>query len=463
MQKKERGFTLVELLVSIVILGVLTTLMLPVINMSLSSSTNTSLLRYQTDTLEWYREIAKSKAIYLTTLSNEEKNTAVGKVNISYESKNVGNRTYVLVKPSLGTWLPAFYITPLKPEGITTQGIYVKILSPTDGESVENGSEVTVVVEAYYIENGNKETVDNLNITINGNPCSVSGSSNYTYQCTFTANGSDGDTISIVTEARKGSLSAIDSINITIRERSILVVNIVEPTNGAYITPGTLIVKVDSYLQTGNVKTPVEPNVSLENSQCTLIDGPGGNEGVTYTFSCNIPAEYGSQKTITAEASYGNLQKSDSVTVHITGYFNIVDITQTSNPNQTDEILPICITATYNYVVVKVDNGIAPLWNYIHADFNIANTTYTSQASNAYETNDGRYHYIYISIPSALKNNLIPGQIINIKAYINYNGIHFQDKIYISVCCQGFFRFSKSIANESKYLIMVTTGTVLYI
>ena len=95
MQKKERGFTLVELLVSIIILGVLVSLMIPVINMSMSSGTNTSILRYQTETLQWYREMAKAKAIALATLSNEQENTAVGQVNVEYEKKYIGSSPYI--------------------------------------------------------------------------------------------------------------------------------------------------------------------------------------------------------------------------------------------------------------------------------------------------------------------------------------------------------------------------------
>ena len=460
MQKGERGFTLIELLVSIIILGVITAIMIPVVHMGLASTTTTNVLRYQTDTLQWYKEIAKAKAIALTTLNNENESTPVGDVAINYETHYEGDRKYIVVKPSLGGWLPIVYITPLN-ASITTRGIYVKITNPSDGTHAAAGDDVNLTIEAYYVENGNTYDVDSVEIYVDGNYDGIASSSgnnlyNYTYHIPTGASG----IITITAKAKKGSLEETDEIHIIIDEPSTLVVNITSPPDGSVYLPGEEItVTVDSYVEIGSSRLGVEPSVSLDGNSCQYLSG----SGYTYTFRCYAPTSEGTY-TILAQASYGNLSSSDSISIIVQSVFKIVDITETTNPSEVDENLPSCVsTATGNYVVVKVSNDIAPLWQSIKTDFTYMSLTFTESAENAYQTTDDKYHYVFIPIPQDLKDIWISLTSVNIRAYLDWGAIHKEDTLTIIRCCEGIFRVSSSVVDHSSFNQVFTAENVLTI
>ncbi len=458
MQKGEKGFTLIELLVSIIILGVITSLMIPVVHMGLSSTTTSNVLRYQTDTLQWYREIAKAKAIALTTLNNENETTPIGDVAINYETRYEGDRKYIVVKPSLGGWLPIVYITPLN-ASITSRGIYVKIQNPADGTHASPGDLLNLTIEAYYVENDNTYDVDSVEIYVNGNYDGVASSSgnnlySYTYHIPSDASG----VITITAQAKKGSSEETDEIHIIIDEPRTLIVNITSPPDGSVYLPGEEItVTVDSYVEIGSNRLGVQPSVSLDGNSCQYLSG----SGYTYTFRCYAPTSEGTY-TILAQASYGGLSGSDSISITVQSVFKIVDITETTDPSEVDEQLPSCVsTATGNYVVVKVSNDIASLWQSMKADFTYMSLTFTESAANAYQTTDGNYHYVFIPIPQELKNIWIPLTSVNIRAYVDWGNIHKEDTLTIIRCCEGIFRVSSSVVDHSSYNQEITTNKVI--
>ncbi|WP_449186928.1 Ig-like domain-containing protein [Zhurongbacter thermophilus] len=458
MQKKERGFTLVELLVSIIILGVLVSLMIPVINMSMSSGTNTSILRYQTETLQWYREMAKAKAIALATLSNEQENTAVGQVNVEYEKKYIGSSPYIEVKPSIAGWLPIFLVAPIH-TNVTTKGIYVKITSPEDGTKVNPGDNINIVIEAFYVENGQSYPVDSVELYIGGNLVRIfSGNSNDTYSYTYTVPANASGSIEIKAVAEKNSLTNDDSITLFVNEPTELIVNITSPLDGTTYSPGDNIeVAVESYLLVGASRQGVQPTVDISGVSC---GNPTSISGYIYTFSCTAPQTPGTY-TIRAIASASGLTGEDSITINVESVFKIVDVVEVANPNNVDEILPSCIsTATGNYIVVKVDNGIASLWSQTKVDYTYLGNTYTESAANAYQTSDGQYHYVFIPIPEELKNVWIPLTTVNAKAYLNWGTINRENSITLIRCCEGLFRVEGSVTSQPADILMATTMTL---
>ena len=460
MQHEEKGFTLIELLVSIIILGVITAIMIPVVHMGLASTTSSNVLRYQTDTLQWYREIAKAKAIALTTLNNENETTAVGNVAINYETRYEGDRKYIVVKPSLGGWLPIGYITPLN-ASITTRGIYVKITSPPDGTHAAAGDDINLTIEAYYVENGNTYSVDSVEIYIDGNyEGNASNSGNNIYSYTYHIPNNASGVITITAKAKKGSLEETDDIHIIIDEPSTLVVDITSPADGSAYLPGEeILVTVDSYVLIGSNRIGVQPSVRLDGNSCQHLSA----SNYTYTFKCYAPMSEGTY-TILAQASYGDLSGSDSISIIVQSVFNIVDITQTTNPSEVDETLPSCVsTATGNYVVVKVSNDIAQLWQSIKADFTYMSLTFTESAENAYQTTDGMYHYVFIPIPQDLKDIWIPLTSVNIRAYLDWGSVHKEDTLTTIRCCEGIFRVLNSVIDHSSYNQELTSGNVLTI
>ncbi len=459
MQKQERGFTLIELLVSIIILGVLVSLMIPVINMSMSSGTNTSVLRYQTETLQWYREMAKAKAIALATLSNEQENTAVGQVNIEYEKKYIGDSPYIEVKPSIAGWLPIFLVAPIH-TNVTTKGIYVKITSPEDGTKVNPGDNVNIVVEAFYVENGYSYPVDSVELYIDGTLVhTFSGDSSNTYSYTYTVPTTASGSIEITAVAKKDSLSAGDTITLFINEPTELIVDITSPLDGTTYSPGENInVVVESYLLVGTSRQGVQPTVDINGVSC---GNPTTINGYVYTFSCTAPQTPGTY-TIRAYASSSGLTGEDSITINVESVFKIVDVTTSTDTAEVDEQVPACVsTATGNYIVVKVDNSIAPLWSQTKVDYTYLGNTYTEPAADAHETNDGQYHYVFIPISEELKNVWIPLTTVDVRAYLNWETINREDNISLIRCCEGLFRVENSVTSQPADILMATTGTIL--
>lgn len=456
MKNWEYGFTLIELLVVIIILGVIASLMLPIVTMSTNLGTETKINRLQTDTLQWYRELAKAKAISESSLTNESENTSIGNITITYETRYINNSPYIIVTPQIANWAPIFIVSPIH-TNVTTRGIYVQITSPNNYDQVNPGETVDIVVDAFYVENGTQYYVDYVEILVDGisvGYATNTGSYTYTYPYVV-PNDATGD-LEITAQAVKGSLMNNDNITLLINEPRNIAVNITSPPDGStYYPDETIIVTVDSYVTIGSNIQGVEPNVTIGGNTCTL----DSNSGYTYTFICIAPTSPGAY-TILAQASYGSLYGEDSISIDVIGTFRIVDIVENPSPSEVDEILPACVsTATGNYIVVKVDNSLEPLWNSIQADYIYLGNTYTENASNAYPTGDGLHYYVFIPIPNDLKNVWVPLTTVNVRAYIASR----EDIVDLIRCCEGTFSIKRSITAIPDDQIEQTTGTVLTI
>jgi len=454
MKKREYGFTLIELLVVIIILGTIASLMLPIVIMSTDLGTETTIGRLQTDTLQWYRELAKAKAISESSLINESENTSVGNITIAYETRYINSAPYIIVTPQIANWAPVFIVSPIH-ANVTTRGVYVQITDPNNYDHVDPGETVDIVVDAFYVENETQYHVDYVEILVDGTSGGyATNTGGYTYTYTYVVpNHATGD-IEITARAVKSSLSNHDTIILLINEPTNIVVNITSPLDGSTYYPGeTIIVTVDSYVTIGNSIQGVEPNVTIDGNSCTL----DSSSGYTYTFNCTAPTSPGTC-TIRAQANYGSLYGEDNININVIGTFIIVDIVENTDPNEVDEVLPACVsTATGNYIVVKVDSSLAPLWSYIQADYTYLGNTYTENASNAYQAGDGLHHYVFIPIPEDLKNVWIPLTTVNVRAYISSR----EDTVNIIRCCEGVFSIQKSVTAEPDDTIKQTTGTVL--
>jgi len=326
----QRGISLIELLVSIIILAIAVAAMLPVASSSIKLSASSEKLAQQFLTAYYLTDLGKAKAVSAgNNLTSETLQTPYGPFNISYSTaQNVVN---IETKWLTGEEYKTSILPPTA--SITVSGVHIKILSPSSGSTVSGT--FTLTVESYGYINGEKYQVDGITArVVGGDSCNLTSGSGYNY--TFTCSAPAGRFV-VEAVATYAGMQGITRINLIGAQTGSLVVEIVSPTEGGYVTPSTFNATVAAYESTSN--TPASSvTLSANNEACTLLN----QTGYYFAFSCPAPDTDGSIVKLEAQASLGALNGNDSVQVSVRNRIELSVV----RPS-TSECLPPASTATF--------------------------------------------------------------------------------------------------------------------
>jgi len=450
-----KGFTMVEALVSIIILGVMIAMLLPSIFMAMKLYTDTKENMWATYENQYYNELAKAYALNSSLIKNQSYHSALGdNIKVRYEKVPVGNDgAYVLKQIIDGNGYSFSTYVANVHQKFTTVGVYISIINPHDGEKI-SGSSFIVTVKSFFVQDGATDTVDNVEVTFDGNICSPQTSdpqnSLYTFSCMV--NGQEG-LIPLIAKATKDyngeTIEDEYKINVLVNPVNDIYISWLQPVDGEHVSQGT---STNFWVQAvTNLGGDVDSVDFYVNGTLHLQGALSSNHkwvSSAYTFS-----DAGTY-VLKAVAHYGNLTKEESITIYVDPYvFKIVDVVENLGDN--DFQMPDYIKRTDKYVVIEYSVPFSG----IHLQVSDDENTYNFDcAVNIVENGKP---VCYVDISSIDKSHWCPYEVIHLHAYWDTTGL--TDDKNVSVYPYGQWVISKQEHYEYDItqLRTIDTGTVM--
>jgi hypothetical protein len=420
--------------------------------MALNMSSDTMHGLYTTYDQQYYNELAKAYALSSQYVTNQTYSAPSGNVYVSYVHKSIGKASYVEQIVKLNGYETKVLVANINPH-ITTDGIYLVFLTPTPN-SVINEETATVEVIAKYIHDGQVAGgVDDLEVSMDINSCSVYSydSDNYVWTFHCPTNNLEG-VVQITASASKQLTDRVisDQINeyVIINPVQNIYITWLVPSDGATVSLDSVVhMTVSAVTDQGDDVDSVEFYV---NDALYSVGQLITNHEWIASYAAN---SLGTIK-LTAKAQKGNITVESTIYIKVVlPSIKIVDVVPNIGDN--DFQLPDQISKDDNYVVVELDSNALPYKDSLKITLTSpldSTVTYCSE----FTTQDGR-NICYAPIPSDFKKSWCPLAPIDILATMSIEGYTISDEVTLPVSLDGPW----VITQENHYTYDITKLRVL--